>query len=98
LHALIGNKLNKAPGNFITDFSNYIGADGLDQHQLIMNHYVEPKVNFLKDYDRISGNVASDSYYRSLALSGLESVISNEEMNALINAQNYFRQRGLNCY
>ncbi len=97
LHALIGNKLNRAPGNFVNDFSDYIGANGLNQHQLMMNHYVGPMVNFLKDYDRLSGNVASDSYYRSLALSGLESVISSVEMNALISAQNYFRQRGLSC-
>lgn len=97
LHALIANKLNLAPGNFVTDFSNYINANGLNQHQLMMDHYVEPMVNFLKDYDSLSGNIASDSYYRSLALSGLESVISNEEMNSLINAQNYFRQRGLTC-
>jgi hypothetical protein len=71
--------------------------NGLNQHQLMMAHYIDPMVNFLKDYDRLSGYIASDSYYRSLALSGLESVISNDEMNVLINAQNYFRQRGLTC-
>jgi hypothetical protein len=60
-------------------------------------HYVIPMMNFLKDYDSLSGRNAADSYYRALAMSGLEQYISNDEYNTLINAQNYFRNKGLNC-
>lgn len=98
LHALIANKLDKSPDNFISDFREYIGDDGyVDQHQLMMDHYVNPMIQFLKDYDSLLGRNASYSYYQSLALSGLEAVISQEEMNNLIEAQNYFRQLGLTC-
>lgn len=69
----------------------------MNQHQLMMDHYVDPMVQFLKDYDSLIGRNAADSYYRSLALSGLEAIITQEEMNALIEAQNYFRQLGLAC-
>ena len=61
------------------------------------DYYVEPMINFLRDYDSKYGFSASIDYYRALAMSGLESIITNEEMNNLEQAQEYFRQRGLDC-
>lgn len=95
---VFGSFLNLSPNIFFNDFAQYINNGILNQHELMMDHYVEPMANFLKDYDSLYGLTApSDDYYYSLALSGLESIITDQEMNKLIEAQNYFRNRGLNC-
>ena len=56
-------------------------------------------INFLKDYDSLSGKKEDDIYYKGLALSGLQRVMgfTATERNSIINAENYFRKRGLNC-
>jgi hypothetical protein len=101
LHAQIGHNLQITPNSFISNFRQYIetvnGVSDINDHQFMIANYVQPMMRFLKDYDSLNGYSASDDYYRSLALSGLEGIISTMEMNDLINAQNYFRNRGLNC-
>ena len=70
-----------------------------NDHELIYDHYVTPMIKFLKDFDSLSGKSEDDNYYRALALSGLQNItgFTKEERNSIINAENYFRKRGLNC-
>jgi hypothetical protein len=98
LHAKIGHDLNLSPSLFMNDFTQYINDGTLNQHDLMMDYYVEPMVNFLRDYDILCGySIPNDDYYRALSLSGLEKNITIQEMKKLTEAQNYFRNRGLDC-
>ena len=62
------------------------------------DHY-DPMIKFLKDFDKLSGRQEDEAYYKGLALSGLQNVpgFTVTERNSIINSENYFRKRGLNC-
>lgn len=101
LHAQIGHSSQTTWQSFNTMFEDYIfvkeGERYVNQHQLMMENYVTPMINFLSDYDSLNGYSAPYEYYKAIALNGLQIDISTEELNKLHEAENYFRTRGLNC-
>lgn len=103
LHAQIGHSLEISIGSFVSNFGQYTstiqGKLYTDQHLLMMENYVQPMANFLKNFDNLNGYSADDSYYKGLALCGLKDLISlsSSEFDEIIRAQDYFRNRGLNC-
>lgn len=100
LHAKIFHSKLTTSGAFENMFSQYIsyteGKQYVDQHQLMLDNYVEPMVRFLKDYDSKNGYSAPEEYYRAIALNGLPNLTSSEKTQ-ISNAEIYFRNRGLNC-
>ncbi len=103
LHAQIGHSLQISLGSFVSNFGQYTstkqGKFYTDQHLLMLENYVQPMANFLKNFDSLNGYSADDSYYKGLALSGLKDLINltSSELDEIIRAQDYFRNRGLNC-
>ncbi len=100
LHAKIFHSKLTTSGAFENMFAQYIsyteGKQYVDQHQLMLDNYVEPMVRFLKDYDSKNGYSAPEEYYRAIALNGLPNLTSSEKTQ-ISNAEIYFRNRGLNC-
>lgn len=106
LHAQLGHGISTNTDSFVDLFRQYILTDNQgysysNDHQLMLDNYVAPMVEFLKDYDHQNGFSADEKYYRSLALSGLKDVgsinLTAQEMNDIWEAEAYFRARGLNC-
>ena len=107
LHAFIYQDASLYPSSFITNFRDYLieveGSNNVydkNDHQIIYENYVIPMINFLKDYDSLSGHTEDDEYYRGLALSGLQNDVAGftqEELNSITQAEIFFRNRGLNC-
>jgi len=103
LHAQLKHQTQTSMTSFIDIYNNYItskfGEGSIDQHQLMKDNYLQPMINFLKNYDSLYGLSCNEKYYRGLALIGLNGAIplTQLEINEIYEAQNYFRNRGLNC-
>jgi len=103
LHAFIYQDGMLTYSSFVDNFGEYLKKNDkgtyIDHHEMMYDHYVTPMMNFLKAFDRLSGQTEDDAYYRGLALSGLQNVIgfSTQELNSILAAESFFRNRGLNC-
>lgn len=104
LHAFIYQDGSLNPSGFITNFREYITETdediyNIDDHEMMYDYYVTPMINFLKDFDSLSGHIEDDDYYRGLALSGLQNVVgfTQNELNSITQSEAFFRNRGLNC-
>ena len=103
LHAFIYQDGMLTFSSFVNNFEEYLAKTGkgtyIDHHKMMYDHYVTPMMNFLKDFDSLSGHLESDEYYRGLAISGLQNVpgFTQEELNSITQSATFFRNRGLNC-
>ncbi|NOQ91745.1 MAG: hypothetical protein GQ552_03405 [Flavobacteriaceae bacterium] len=103
LHAFISQDGMLTSSSFVNNFEEYLKKNDkgiyIDHHEMMYDHYVDPMVKFLKDFDKVSGQIEDDAYYRGLAISGLQNVVgfTLDELKSITQSETFFRNRGLNC-
>ena len=105
LHAVISRKMELSPYEFKQHFRDYLRTNNgvltsdVNDHDLMRDHYVQPMVNFLKDFDSLNGFNEDDYYYEGLAITGVipQDEYTSSEIAQMTAAMDIFQNRGLEC-